>query len=340
MVLARNTLLLATLDLAELLGVSRRRIYQEVQLNEQDAEPNALVPAEKIVDAMEAAALATQCRDFGLLIADRRDHLNLGLLGLMLEQCSTIAEMHQLGERYLHLQNAALEFKLVRERTPAVAQLRVHVEENSKPRHYVEALFAMYVHLIALFLGPKWRPEAVCFVHERLGRRADYERRFGKDVRFEQNSNCIVFRPGELDREVAARDAQAKLRYEGLLRELSAAGASRDFVAEVSRLARMLLPSGSANVARVAELMETSTRSLQRRLTEQQTSFGKVLIHTRSAMAREYLGQAGMTVNKLAPLLGFSDPSTASRFLTKQVHASARELKSESQTKRGPTSTR
>src|SRR6185503_14031000 len=98
MPLARNTLLLATLDLAESLGLSRSRIYQEIKLNESVAEgPNAKVPAGAIIDAMEFAAWRTQRTDFGLMIADRRDHLNLGLLGLLIEQCATIAEVYEAG---------------------------------------------------------------------------------------------------------------------------------------------------------------------------------------------------------------------------------------------------
>src|SRR5512147_1326982 len=118
MALAKNTLLLATIDLAETLGLSRSRIFQEIELAEHFAEaPDSMVPAAKVIDAMEFAGWRTQRLDFGLMIAERRDHLNLGLLGLLIEQCTSVAEMHDVGKRYLHLHNGALAFDLIRERT-------------------------------------------------------------------------------------------------------------------------------------------------------------------------------------------------------------------------------
>lgn len=340
MTLARNTLLLATLDLAESLGLSRSRIYQEIQLNENLAEaPSALVPAEKIIDAMEFSAWRTQRADFGLMIADRRDHLNLGLLGLLIEQCSSVAEMHDVGKRFLHLHNSAVEFELTRGRARGIAKLKLKSQPYYEPRHYVEAVIAMYVRMLGLVLGPKWRPLLVYFTHEQLGGRAGYERRFGKGVKFRQKFDGVIFKPSELDRKAAARNPQTKLKYENLLRELSASGASCDFIAEVARLARLLLPSGEAKVHRIAELLATSTRSMQRRLRERGTTFEELLAQTRLQMAREYFGQDGMTLNKVAPLLGFSEPSAASRFLAQKAHTNTRELKRRSLTKRAPSAT-
>jgi AraC-like DNA-binding protein len=341
MTLARNTLLVATLDLAESLGLSRDRIYQEIEIDERSAEaPDAMVPAAKVIDAMEFAAWRTQRMDFGLMIAERRDHLNLGLLGLLIEQCATVSEVHEVGRRYLHLHNGALSYDLVRERARAVAKLTVHASSNYEPRHYVEALAAMYVRMLRMILGSRWRPQGVYFAHEQLGGRSGYERRFGRNVKFRQRYNGVIFKLGDVDRKGPARDPQAKLRYENLLRELNATGASHDFISEVGRLARMLLPSGGANMNRIAQMMATSTRSLQRRLAERGTTFNDVLADTRTAMARQYLAQDGMTVHQLAPLLGFSEPSAVSRFLTKKAGTSARALKQSALPRRGVSARR
>lgn len=341
MALARNTLLLATVDLAESLGLSRSLIYQEIQLTETVAEtPNAFVPVGKIIDAMEFAAWRTQRADFGLMVADRRDHLNLGLYGLLVEQCETVLEMHEVSKQYLHLHNGGIDFDLSRSRGRAVTRLLVHEQSYYEPRHYVEALLALYVRVLGLVLGSRWRPGTVYFTHEQLGGQGGYERRFGKGCKFKQRFNGVALKPGEINRRASARDLQAKLKYENLLRELCAAGASRDFISEVGRLARLLLPSGEANVERVAELLATSTRSLQRRLLNHGTSFGELLEQTRVTMAREYFSHEGMTLNKLAPLLGFSEPSAACRFLSKKAQMRSRELKRGPPARRAPTSAR
>ena len=337
---ARNTILLATLDLAESLGLSRSRIYHEIGLNENVAEaPDAYVPAAAIIDAMEFAAWRTQRSDFGLMIADRRDHLNLGLLGLLVEQCASVVEVHDAGKSFLHLHNSALEFELRKERTRGVVRLNIKAQPQYQPRHYVEALLAMHVRMLGLVLGPRWRPAAVYLAHDQLAGRAAYERRFGRGVKFRQRFNGVILKLRDMERRAISRNPQTKLKFENLIRELMATGAPQDCTAEVARLARMLLPSRGASVERIASLMATSTRSLQRKLSASGTTFGTILADTRAAMARDYLGNDGLTVNKVAPLIGFSEPSAVSRFLSKKVHTSASALKRGSAPRRPPPAT-
>jgi AraC-like DNA-binding protein len=339
--LARNTILLAALDLAESLGLSRSRVYHEIHLNENLAEAsNAYVPAAAVIDAVEFAAWRTQRSDFGFMLADRRNHLNLGLLGLLIEQCASVAEVYDVGKRFLHHHNGALEFDLRKERTRAVVRMNIHAQPEYQPRHYVEAVLAMHVRTLGIFLGPLWRPAAVYLRHEQLGGRAGYDRRFGRGVRFRQRFNGLIFRPTEVDRRVAVRDPLIKLKLEDLMQELSSSEAAQDCPAKVARFARMLLPSGGVNIERIASLLATSSRSLQRELMERGTSFSEILAETRTAMAREYLSRSGLTASQLAPLLGFSEPSAVSRFLAKKANTSVRALKDGGAAPRPPSATR
>lgn len=328
-----NTLLLATLDLGESLGLERSEIHRAIGLGESEAElPGALVPSAAIIDAMEFAAAQTQRSDFGLLIAERRDHLNLGLFGLLIEQCGSVAEMHAYAKRFLHLHNSALDFQLMRGRSRGIMRVRIAARPQRAPRHYVEALLAMYVRMLGMVLGPRWQPLAVCFKHDQLAGRPAYARRFGPDVKFKQRFNGIVLKLGDLDREAPPRSMETKLKLESMLQELVARHArepeARELPEEVARFARMLLPSSDgATIGRIAPLLKTSARSLQRKLLLSGTSFGKILAETRATMARDYLRKEGLAVSKLAPLLGFSQPSAVSRFLRTYAQTSARRLK-------------
>ena len=324
--LGRNTLLLATLDLAESLGLPRSAIHHEIGLDQRAAEtPGAYVPAAAIIEAMEFAAVRTQRRDFGLMIADRRDHLNLGLFGLLLEQCSSVAEMHSYAKRFLHLHNTALDYDLIRERSRGVARLQIGARPHYEPRHYVEALLAMYVRMVTMVLGPRWRPTAVHFKHEQLAGSDAYARRFGPDIKFKQRFNGVVYRLSDLDRRAGKRSTMHKLRIENLLRESDAAG-EIETTAEVARLARMLMPQG-VTLERVAGVLKTSPRSLQRKLSLDCTNFTSIVAETREDMARDYLTKHKMSVGDIAPLLGYSEPSAVSRFLRARTRQTARSIK-------------
>ncbi|WP_030380481.1 MULTISPECIES: AraC family transcriptional regulator [unclassified Streptomyces] len=69
-----------------------------------------------------------------------------------------------------------------------------------------------------------------------------------------------------------------------------------------------LLPSGNHAAADVARRLALSTRTLQRRLAEEHTSFQAVLDRTRHALARHYLQQREVSVTEIALLLGYDEP--------------------------------
>ncbi|KFF59686.1 AraC family transcriptional regulator, partial [Cryobacterium sp. MLB-32] len=57
-----------------------------------------------------------------------------------------------------------------------------------------------------------------------------------------------------------------------------------------------------------AREMSTSTRSLQRQLKTDGTSFQGELSRTREALARHYLAQGRMSTQEIAFLIGYDDP--------------------------------
>jgi AraC-like DNA-binding protein len=71
-----------------------------------------------------------------------------------------------------------------------------------------------------------------------------------------------------------------------------------------------LLPAGRATMPAVAGELAISTRTLQRRLREENTSFQAVLSQTREALARHYLESGRLTAGEISFLLGYNDPNS------------------------------
>ncbi len=66
-------------------------------------------------------------------------------------------------------------------------------------------------------------------------------------------------------------------------------------------------------IAEVAQKLSSSTRSLQRRLKEHETSFSKVVDETRLEEAMRLLRHSEFTITEIAYVCGFSDPSHMAR---------------------------
>jgi AraC-like DNA-binding protein len=71
-----------------------------------------------------------------------------------------------------------------------------------------------------------------------------------------------------------------------------------------------LLPSGRSTLKTVAQELNTSPRTLQRRLAEEGLSFRHVLDNTRAQLAKHYLKRTQLTKAEIAFLLGYEDPNS------------------------------
>ena len=71
-----------------------------------------------------------------------------------------------------------------------------------------------------------------------------------------------------------------------------------------------LLPAGESSVQAVARTLETSTRTLQRRLQAEGRAFQQVLNELREALARHYLTRTRLQGAEIAFLLAFDDPNS------------------------------
>jgi AraC-like DNA-binding protein len=74
-----------------------------------------------------------------------------------------------------------------------------------------------------------------------------------------------------------------------------------------------LLPTGEPSPEMVARKLGVSLRSLQRRLTEQGTSYSKVLDDARRELSLSYLDSPHYSLSEITYLLGFAEHSNFSR---------------------------
>ncbi len=74
-----------------------------------------------------------------------------------------------------------------------------------------------------------------------------------------------------------------------------------------------LIREGKTSLAALAEAHHTSPRSLQRRLSEQGTSFQQLLDNTRQHLAEGHLRDAKLDLAEIVLLLGYSEQSAFTR---------------------------
>jgi AraC-like DNA-binding protein len=86
-----------------------------------------------------------------------------------------------------------------------------------------------------------------------------------------------------------------------------------DISTQLVNLLHELLPTGKVTEDLVAKLLHLSTRTMQRRLAEDGTSFGQLYEDLRKEKAVQYLGIAHLSISEITYLLGYSEPANFSR---------------------------
>jgi AraC-like DNA-binding protein len=105
-------------------------------------------------------------------------------------------------------------------------------------------------------------------------------------------------------------------RFEKILRSrVEHLERDRSAEAVVRAAIRETIGADPPTLARVAAAIHISDRTLQRRLTDEGTSFAALLDATRRELAEEWLREDRLTRTEVAYLLGFSHPSSLSRAL-------------------------
>ncbi len=101
---------------------------------------------------------------------------------------------------------------------------------------------------------------------------------------------------------------------EGHAAEIAAKIPEADTVArDVGRALAARMPKGEANIGNIARALATSTRSLQRRLSEAGLTYQQLLEDARRDAAGIYLADPALSIGEVAYLLGYSEPGAFHR---------------------------
>lgn len=137
-----------------------------------------------------------------------------------------------------------------------------------------------------------------------------YERYFGTSIK-QGVSNTLLFSRADAERPFLTANEKMWNFFEPELRKnLAALEIDSTTVERVHAALLELLPSGQSSIRAVAKALHTSTRTLQRRLQREGTSFQHVLNGCRKQLAHHYLQNSKMSSTEISFLLGFSESSS------------------------------
>ncbi len=158
--------------------------------------------------------------------------------------------------------------------------------------------------------GGQVRPRRVELTRE-SGPLERLEGRYGCRIRFHADHNAIVFDSADLERPMDTyHEELLKILGAQLDSELEARRCASRVAEQVRHALKRSLAGSRPSREQVARDLHLSVRTLQRRLSEDGTTFKQVLEDTRRELARDYLGQSSIELNEAAFLLGYEDTNS------------------------------
>ena len=272
--------------------------------------PTARCPIGPISHLWRLAVAATGDAAFGLKVASHIKHTTFHALSYGLCASSTLKEAFERVQRYCHVASDAIEYEFWQCDSEYHFVIEPAVEVDDEP---VDALVAAYLRMCRSLIGHDYSPLRVEFRRARPGRIEDFHGLLRAPLHFDAPQTQLVFDRDAIERrldggnpELARQNDAISLQYLSQLERDNIRGRVRDVL--MQRLAH-----GKPSQEQVAELLNVSARTLQRKLGESGTTYKEILDETRRVLALAYLSSPGRSVSDVTYLLGFAAGSSFTR---------------------------
>lgn len=288
-------------------------------------DPDLMIPVDRVGRLLQASASLSGNESFGLCMARTRLLSNLGPVGLLIRDQETLRKSLILLVRHLALLNGALTLAVEEQGdTVVIRELLLAGSAHAPTRQRVELALGVMVQAIRQLIGRDWQPRRVCFEHSAPHDLRMHTQMFGPHVEFNHEFNCIVCAKADLDARNEFADP-AMARYAQKLLETSVPAGDGALLDDVRRAILLLLPSGRCSLERVSEHLGVVPRTIQRRLTEKEQSFSSLMNDIRKELAARYVFETNRSLTEISDLLGFTAPSSFSRWYQMQFGCTAKE---------------
>jgi AraC-like DNA-binding protein len=241
--------------------------------------------------------------------------------------------LHRLA-RYKQL-TCPEEVRLVERGGECLVQFIWLLADEEEPSLLVDACFAWIVSIGRRGTGLPVNPKRIEFRRAEKHRKM-HEAHFRCPVKFDAKQNVLVFSKADMERPFLTHNADLlAIVAPQLEAELKRQLAQKTISEQVKGTVKKLLAGQRPALQDVARELHLSTRTLQRRLTDEGGTFQQLMENARRELAQHYLLHSSLELNETAYLLGYEDSNSFFRAFHhwegtspgewRAVHAASRE---------------
>jgi AraC-like DNA-binding protein len=246
-----------------------------------------------------------------------RLHLSAyGMYGYALMSCLSLRDYFRLGVKYHALATPTLTIEWQEYEDEAVwtfPDAATPSPSKEIKQFWIEQQFTQHVTHLQDVFGQSCPPIKACFSYPAPAHAHLYPEYLGCPCIFDHDQCELHYDSSILDQKPhLAHHLTASVLQETCERLIGQAKVSTGISGEVYQM-MMQTPGAFPSMEAVAEALHMTTRSLRRKLQDEETSFVAIVDDVRCSLAIEYLKTTMMSTDDIALLLGFSEPTNFRR---------------------------
>jgi AraC-like DNA-binding protein len=286
-------------------GGSITRVFRNVDLPLAILDqPELVVPLREQFRLLESAARETGDPYFGARLGQVVKGRDLSAFGAWVCSAETLEGAVRRAHAGLNVMLQTSTVLGFSRRAEKVRWSIDFVEPETDGRHHNEFLGVSYmIDMIREYAGAKWHPDVIMTVLPRGSSTSALEDIFGTNISHGHRVPAIEFDASLLDWPL----------YQGISSQVDADGDDEppvpeqsDMLATIASVTELALHEGYPRIDWVASKLDTTSRTLQRRLNAHGTTFNRLVEDVLFRRAKELL-QTATPITDIALRLGYSD---------------------------------
>lgn len=306
---------LGVIEYAALRGADRHLLIGIAGIDVQQlAQEDTRLSSEVYNAVLEQIVTITNDELFGLHLGEYMNLSASGIIGQITKTSSTVLEAMQyccefssLGCRALPLELEEQDDKYVLSLSPDRAWSR---ESKQSVQQTIDGVIGFTIREFHALTLNKHYPVAVYLARDKPTDTSEHERIMKCPVKFGQRTNEVHFSKAHVQQPVITSDHDLlRVLVEHAERKVQQIDDKPNMYNDICKVIVNMSEPQFPGIDEVARNMNTSVRTLQRRLGESGHTYKELVEELRQDMAYGYLQKPDLTINEVAYLLNYADAS-------------------------------
>ena len=302
------------LDLTQSRGANPQRILSDAGVSASLPDQfDASLTWQQFHDVITRCCATTNEPALGLYLGSQLTITTHGLLGLATMSSGNLQQALLLICKYTSTRSPLLNLTMQQQQQQVVLTLS-ELQPLGDIRQFVVDTFAVALHAILDFIsGHRYRLKQVQFAFAKPGYSALYQAFFPCPVIFAANEHRFILEATDLALVSPWADRQVQSQLTAQCEQELQRWQQRQSLAGLIRLMLGRTKGRIPGIEQVAAEFALSSRTLRRRLMQEDTCYHQLVADWRREMARQYLLTTALPVQQIGYLLGYADPANFGR---------------------------